>query len=68
MKRILTKKRDSLGLAGINILGPAPAFIHRLRGKYRWQLILRLPDPAAFLTGVTFPRGWSVDIDPLGPM
>jgi len=57
-----------LGLAGLEVIGPAPAFVRRLRGRYRWQLTLRGPDVAAFLSGITLGRGWTVDIDPLGPV
>jgi primosomal protein N' (replication factor Y) (superfamily II helicase) len=66
MKRGLLQHREAKGLAGIELIGPAPAFIHRVRGRYRWQLVLRAYDPAAFLAEVTFPRGWTMDIDPVG--
>ena len=42
-----------------------PAFFERHRGYYRWQLILRAPDPAAVLRGLEIPFGWRIDIDPL---
>src|SRR5260370_17127221 len=29
------------GVDGIRVMGPAPAFIHRLRGEYRWQVTLQ---------------------------
>jgi primosomal protein N' (replication factor Y) len=54
------------GLADVSLIGPAPCFFHRLRGRYRWQLVLRAPDPAAPLRSFGFPRGWQVDIDPVG--
>ncbi len=56
------------GIAGLNFIGPAPAFIHRLRGSYRWQIIICSPDPSLLLADVTLPRGWSLDIDPVGLM
>jgi primosomal protein N' (replication factor Y) len=31
------------------IIGPAPCFFSRLNGLYRWQIILRGPDPAGLL-------------------
>ncbi len=65
MKRLLTQEMDSQGIA-IELIGPAPAFIHRLRGRFRWQLILRGSDLSAFLSPITLPQGWTVDIDPLG--
>ncbi|MFC2035572.1 primosomal protein N' [Chloroflexota bacterium] len=66
MKHSLMEERDSKGTAALNIIGPAPAFIHRLRGRFRWQLILRGSSPAAFLLQVPMPQGWTIDIDPVG--
>ena len=66
MKRLLIEESRVRGVGGIGIVGPAPAFIHRLRGRFRWQLILRGAGLADFLAPVPFPRGWAVDIDPLG--
>ncbi len=66
VKRMLAGEIDSQGIAGVELIGPAPAFIHRLRGRFRWQLILRGSDLPEFLSGITFPQGWAVDIDPLG--
>jgi primosomal protein N' (replication factor Y) len=62
----IKEERDSLGLAGIEVLGPAPAYIHRLRGRYRWQVIVRGLGLSPFLQSITFPLGWTVDIDPVG--
>jgi primosomal protein N' (replication factor Y) len=66
MQQLLLTEKDARGLADVSLIGPAPAFIHRLRGKYRWQLIVRASDPSAFLASISFSRGWSIDIDPLG--
>ncbi|MCX6013299.1 MAG: primosomal protein N', partial [Chloroflexi bacterium] len=56
----------SSGLPNINITGPSPAYIERLRGKYRWQIIVRSPDPILLLKNIYLPHGWSIDIDPFG--
>jgi len=66
MKRSLSQKIDSEGVADVEIIGPAPAFIHRLRGRFRWQLILRGWGLSEFLSPLPFPQGWVVDIDPVG--
>jgi len=66
MKRTMSAEIDTAGISGIDLIGPAPAFIQRLRGKYRWQLVVRGADPADFLSRIDIPRGWAVDIDPLG--
>jgi len=53
------------GVEGIRVMGPSPAFIHRLRGEYRWQVTLKGDglDRARHLA----PRGkgWSYDVDPV---
>jgi primosomal protein N' (replication factor Y) len=66
MKKMLAAEIDSQGIAGINLIGPAPAFIHRLRGRFRWQLILRGSETAYFLSQIPIPQGWTVDVDPVG--
>lgn len=66
MKRLIITERDSRGTSNLNLIGPAPAFIHRLRGRFRWQLTLRGSEPSAFLSHLTIPQGWAVDVDPIG--
>jgi primosomal protein N' (replication factor Y) len=53
------------GLPGEAVIGPAPAFHARLRGRWRWQIIVRAPDPSALLCGATLRKGWTVDVDPV---
>jgi len=65
MNRLLIEERDSTGIADLSLIGPAPAFIHRLRGRFRWQLVLRGVEPSALLSQIPIPRGWTVDIDPV---
>ena len=65
MKKVLIEEKTARGIAGIDILGPGPAYINRLRGRFRWQIILRGSDPAGFLSPVPFPQGWAIDIDPV---
>ncbi len=64
MHRLLEGERDSWGM-DVALIGPSPAFITRVRGRYRWQIILRGDDPARLLAGVPIPQGWVVDIDPV---
>ncbi len=68
MHRILSNKIARLGLPGADLIGPAACFFERLRGKYRWQIVVRAPDPQALLQDVIFPRGWRVDIDPVSTL
>jgi primosomal protein N' (replication factor Y) len=66
IRRLLVEERDSKGIADVSLIGPAPAFIHRLRGRFRWQLVLRGSELSAFLSPIPIPQGWTVDIDPVG--
>jgi primosomal protein N' (replication factor Y) len=66
--RILDNKIARLGLASVDLIGPAPCFFGRLRGKYRWQIVVRASDPQALLHDVAFPPGWRVDIDPVSTL
>jgi primosomal protein N' (replication factor Y) (superfamily II helicase) len=54
--------RERVG--GVRLLGPSPAFIHRLRGDYRWQLTLKGVDLGRARPLAPRGRGWSFDIDP----
>ncbi len=65
MKGVLRAEMESAGVAGIETIGPAPVFIRRLRGKYRWHIILRGNGLSGFLESIRFPQGWSIDIDPV---
>jgi primosomal protein N' (replication factor Y) len=65
MGRLLIEEINSRGIADISIIGPAPAFIHRLRGRFRWQLILRGSEPVALVSQIPIPSGWTVDVDPV---
>ncbi|MBE3119577.1 MAG: primosomal protein N', partial [Candidatus Atribacteria bacterium] len=62
------------------IIGPAPCFFSRLNGLYRWQIILRGPNPASLLRRKGFEgaalsgapslsrgasKGWRVEVDPV---
>jgi primosomal protein N' (replication factor Y) len=66
MKRVLLTEIQSRGIADLSIIGPAPAFIHRLRGRFRWQLVLRGSHLSSFLSPIPFPPGWTIDIDLVG--
>jgi primosomal protein N' (replication factor Y) len=66
MKRMLSAEIESQGIADISLIGPSPAFIQRLRGRYRWQLMLRGSELSRFLAPLSIPQGWVVDIDPIG--
>jgi primosomal protein N' len=47
------------------VLGPSPAFIHRLRGEYRWSITIKARDLGPVMPYLPEGRGFSVDVDPL---
>lgn len=49
---------------GVLVQGPSPAFLHRLRGEYRWQLTLRGERLERVRRLAPRGRGWSYDVDP----
>ncbi len=57
-----------LGLSAVDLIGPAPCPLQRLRGQWRWQLLLRAAEPHTLLDEVAVPRGWRIDVDPVGFM
>jgi primosomal protein N' (replication factor Y) len=52
--------------SGLDVLGPTPAFLHRLRGEYRWQITVRGEAIERAFPHLPRGRGWSIDVDP-GP-
>ncbi len=64
--RLLLGEKAREGMVDFDIIGPVPAFAFRARGRYRWQLFLRGPDSTRMLSQVTLPRGWTIDVDPVG--
>jgi primosomal protein N' (replication factor Y) (superfamily II helicase) len=54
---------ERLGLPETDIVGPAPALMERMRGKYRWQMLVRGPDLHQLLRVLDAPD-WEIDIDP----
>ena len=54
----------SQGLTDVEVVGPAPGVPSRLRGRYRWHLILRGRNLHQFLEGSSIPPGSTIDVDP----
>jgi primosomal protein N' (replication factor Y) len=65
LARYLNQALEELGLEGVEVLGPAPCFVHKVRGKYRWQVLLRGDNLRPLLHEMATPDGWSLDVDPL---
>lgn len=64
VERLLRAERDRRGL-DIEIRGPAPAYVARVRGRWRWQIVLKGLDPAELVRDFVLPQNWSVDVDPV---
>ncbi|MFZ1753901.1 MAG: primosomal protein N' [Caldilineaceae bacterium] len=66
MAAALRARMGEVALPGesFDIIGPVPAFFVRHRSFYRWQILVRGPDPARLLRGLDIPFGWRVDVDP----
>jgi primosomal protein N' (replication factor Y) len=47
----------------VAVVGPAPAFVRRRAGRWRWNVVLRGAEPAALLDD-DLEAPWSVDVDP----
>ncbi len=60
LRRRMAHREDALDL-----IGPAPCFFARERGRYRWQIVLRGADPAALLHGLSLSPAWRIDVDPI---
>lgn len=53
----------SEGRKATHMIGPVPPFYARLKGNYRWQIILRGPDPQSLIRGRQL-RDWRVEVNP----
>ena len=45
------------------LVGPVPCYFSKMAGEFRWQILVRGPDPAAVLRGRSLGE-WRVEIDP----
>jgi primosomal protein N' (replication factor Y) len=46
------------------LVGPVPCFFERIRGEYRWQLVVRADDPRPLIPQ-PLQESWQLDIDPV---
>ncbi|MGC1185444.1 MAG: primosomal protein N' [Candidatus Dormiibacterota bacterium] len=63
-QREAVRLRQLLDGTAVEVLGPSPAFIPRLRSLYRWQLTVRASRLEAVRPHLPEGRGWSIDVDP----
>jgi primosomal protein N' (replication factor Y) len=63
MAERLRDRIRSLGGIPASVAGPAPAYIARRNDRWRFNVVVRAPDPRLILTDDPGPP-WSVDVDP----
>jgi primosomal protein N' (replication factor Y) len=61
----ISQLATALNLPQWSIIGPAPAFFHRQRNRFRWHIVLRALDPSPLLAVLRLPHGWTLDVDPI---
>ncbi len=61
LRQILAERN----MTGSSLIGPVPCFYSRIDRRYRWQVLLRGPEPRAALQALTPEPGWQIDIDPV---
>ena len=57
---------EAKGLSGTRLIGPTSSYIARLRGKYQMQVIMLGRDLQTIVNSMYFPKGWILDVDPVG--
>lgn len=71
MARYLRTRFEKLSQGGpldgalLDVIGPAPCFVHKIRGRYRWQVLLRGDNLSPLLDGLNPGPGWLLDVDPM---
>lgn len=53
------------GLLDVQVIGPAPAFFQKLRGRYRYHILLKGKGAHDLLATYPPPPYWRIDVDPL---
>ncbi len=65
VRHLLVSEINRRGIPDLRLLGPVPAFVPRVRGHYQWQIVVCGSSLPEFLTDVSLPKGWVIDIDPI---
>jgi primosomal protein N' (replication factor Y) len=68
LARGLRRHAREEALAATEILGPTPPFFNRIDGRYRWQIVIRSPDPGRLLADFPLPRRWILVMDPVSTL
>jgi len=65
-RRVAEKLQQQLAAAKsrlTTIIGPTPCFFSRLAGHYRWQIVLRGPEPETLVKELKLDN-WRVEVEP----
>jgi primosomal protein N' (replication factor Y) len=56
---------EAVGIEGVEVHGPLPAYVPRRAGRWRFQVVLRAADEAARRAALErVPAGVAIDVDP----
>ncbi|MDX1413159.1 MAG: primosomal protein N' [Candidatus Promineifilaceae bacterium] len=55
-------------LTATELIGPVPPYFSRVDGRYRWQIIIRTPDPTRLLSDFAVPKNWTLEVDPVSTL
>ncbi|MBI5945808.1 MAG: primosomal protein N' [Chloroflexi bacterium] len=60
----LKVKMEAEGRHQTELIGPVPSFFSKMDDVYRWQIIVRGPDPVSLLRDIKL-TDWRIEIDPI---
>jgi primosomal protein N' (replication factor Y) len=66
-RKIAARLRDRIKIEGrhqTELIGPVPSFFSKVDSIYRWQIIVRGPDPVSLLHDFKL-KDWRVEVDPI---
>ena len=55
---------DSEGFRSTRLVGPTPAYFSKIRGAWRWQILVKGPNPLALVQNHPPGPEWIVEVDP----
>jgi primosomal protein N' (replication factor Y) len=60
----LKVRLEAGGFHQTEMIGPVPCFFAKENGEYRWQIVLRGPDPASVIRDLRI-TNWRIEVEPL---
>lgn len=60
----LRARMEAGGFRQTEMIGPVPCFFAKENGEYRWQIVLRGPDPAVVVRDLRI-NDWRIEVEPL---